>query len=102
MALLLHGGLLGGVAGEAGGVDGSGEGAWTLATPPGGFLAASETGERAHLLLLLTSSTNLRLRPSGLWEVSGGALCVLEGSRGLRRGTGLYGGSLECSTHELE
>eukprot|EP01043_Picozoa_sp_COSAG02_P021951 COSAG02_NODE_1126_length_14431_cov_37.854452_25_plen_97_part_01 len=30
MALLLHGGLLGGVGGEAAGVDGSGEGAWTL------------------------------------------------------------------------
>jgi hypothetical protein len=38
MALLLHGGLLGGVGGEAGGVDGSGEGAWTLATPLEGFL----------------------------------------------------------------
>eukprot|EP01043_Picozoa_sp_COSAG02_P012711 COSAG02_NODE_495_length_21151_cov_31.954256_12_plen_83_part_00 len=32
MALLPHGGLLGGVGGEAAGVDGSGEGAWTLAT----------------------------------------------------------------------
>eukprot|EP01043_Picozoa_sp_COSAG02_P096132 COSAG02_NODE_32444_length_516_cov_0.863309_1_plen_156_part_10 len=31
MALLLHGGLLGGMGGEAAGVDGSGEGAWTLA-----------------------------------------------------------------------
>ena len=31
MALLMHGGLLGGMADEAGGVDGSGEGAWTLA-----------------------------------------------------------------------
>eukprot|EP01043_Picozoa_sp_COSAG02_P028208 COSAG02_NODE_1699_length_11254_cov_13.904169_8_plen_75_part_00 len=51
MALLLHGGLLGGMGGEAGGVDGSGEGAWTLATPAEGFLAASGTGELlAHLL----------------------------------------------------
>ena len=50
MALLLLGGLLGGMAGEAGGVDRSGEGAWTLASPPEGFLAASETGEPAHLL----------------------------------------------------
>jgi hypothetical protein len=49
MALLLHGGLLGGVAGQAGGVDGSGEGAWTPATPPEGSLAASETGEPALL-----------------------------------------------------
>jgi hypothetical protein len=40
MALLLHGGLLGGVGDEAGGVDGSGEGTWTLATPLEGFLAA--------------------------------------------------------------
>ena len=52
MALLLHGGLLGGVGGEAAGVDGSGEGAWTLATPAEGFLAASGTGELAHLLHL--------------------------------------------------
>jgi hypothetical protein len=44
MALLLHDGLLGGVGGEAAGVDGSGEGAWTLATPTEGFLAASGTG----------------------------------------------------------
>ena len=51
MALLLHGGLLGGMAGEAGGADGSGEGAWTLAAPPEGFLAAPETGSS-----LLTSS----------------------------------------------
>ncbi len=42
MAMLLHGGPLGGVAGEAGGVDGSGQ----------DFLAASETGEPAHLLHL--------------------------------------------------
>ena len=40
MALLLHGALLGGVGDEAGGVDGSGEGTWTLATPLEGFLAA--------------------------------------------------------------
>eukprot|EP01043_Picozoa_sp_COSAG02_P007850 COSAG02_NODE_242_length_27511_cov_501.886364_10_plen_55_part_00 len=33
MALLLHGGLLDGMGGEAAGVDGSGEDAWTLATP---------------------------------------------------------------------
>eukprot|EP01043_Picozoa_sp_COSAG02_P034580 COSAG02_NODE_2427_length_8886_cov_8.409469_10_plen_105_part_00 len=52
MALLLHGGVLGGVGGEAGGVDGSGESAWTLATPAEGFLAASGTGELAHLLHL--------------------------------------------------
>jgi hypothetical protein len=38
MAPLLHEGLLGGMGGEAGGVDGSGEGAWTLATPLEGFL----------------------------------------------------------------
>ena len=38
MALLLHGGLLGGMGGEAAGIDGSGEGAWTLATPAEGFL----------------------------------------------------------------
>eukprot|EP01043_Picozoa_sp_COSAG02_P016988 COSAG02_NODE_760_length_17479_cov_23.555178_10_plen_46_part_00 len=37
MALLLHGGLLGGMGGEAAGVDGPGEGAWTLATPTEGF-----------------------------------------------------------------
>jgi hypothetical protein len=49
VALLLHGGLLGGMGGEAAGVDGSGEGAWTLATPAEGFLAASGTGELAHL-----------------------------------------------------
>eukprot|EP01043_Picozoa_sp_COSAG02_P028201 COSAG02_NODE_1699_length_11254_cov_13.904169_1_plen_70_part_00 len=52
MALLLHGGLLGGMGGEAGGVDGSGEGAWTLATPREGLLAASGTVELAHLLHL--------------------------------------------------
>ncbi len=53
-ALLLHAGacLLGGMGGEVGGVDGSGEGAWTLATPLEGFLAASGTGELAHLLHL--------------------------------------------------
>ena len=52
MALLLHGGLLGGMGGEAAGADGAGEGAWTLATPAEGFLAASGTGELAHLLHL--------------------------------------------------
>eukprot|EP01043_Picozoa_sp_COSAG02_P056361 COSAG02_NODE_6674_length_3426_cov_3.171626_2_plen_69_part_00 len=52
MALLLHGGLLGGMGGEAGGVDKSGEGVWTLATPLEGFLAASGTGG----VSLLTSS----------------------------------------------
>jgi hypothetical protein len=52
MALLLHGGLLGGMGGEAAGVDGSGEGAWTLATPAEGFLVALGTGELAHLLHL--------------------------------------------------
>jgi hypothetical protein len=40
MALLLHAGLLGGVGGEAAGVDGPGEGAWTLATPAEGPLAS--------------------------------------------------------------
>eukprot|EP01043_Picozoa_sp_COSAG02_P046622 COSAG02_NODE_4379_length_5427_cov_7.176989_3_plen_95_part_00 len=52
MALLLHGGLLGGTGAEAGGVDGYREGAWTLATPAEGFLAAPETGELSHLLHL--------------------------------------------------
>ncbi len=54
MALLLHGagGLLGGMGGEAAGVDGSGKGAWTFATPAEGFLAASGAGELAHLLHL--------------------------------------------------
>ncbi len=53
MALLLHGGLLGGMGGEAGWVEGPGEGAWTLATPLEGFYAASRTdGELAHLLHL--------------------------------------------------
>eukprot|EP01043_Picozoa_sp_COSAG02_P025435 COSAG02_NODE_1428_length_12662_cov_12.695137_11_plen_98_part_00 len=56
MALLVHGGLLGGTGGEAAGVDGSGEGAWTLATPAEGFLAASGTGELAHLLHLAQRS----------------------------------------------
>ncbi len=46
------GGLLGGVGGDAAGVDGSGEGAWALATPAEGFLAAPGTGELAHLLHL--------------------------------------------------
>eukprot|EP01043_Picozoa_sp_COSAG02_P013573 COSAG02_NODE_546_length_20497_cov_41.264095_4_plen_75_part_00 len=55
MALLLHGGLVGGMGGEAAGVDGSGEGAWTLATPAEGFLAASGTGELAHLQTSLTT-----------------------------------------------
>ena len=50
MALLLHGGLLGGMGDEAGGVDGSGEGTWTLATPLEGFLAASGTGELVSCL----------------------------------------------------
>ncbi len=45
-------GGLGGMGGYAGGVDGSGEGAWTLATLAEGFLAASGTGELAHLLHL--------------------------------------------------
>ncbi len=49
MALLLQGGLLGGMGGEAGGADGPGDGA---ATPAEGFLAASGTGELAHLLHL--------------------------------------------------
>ncbi len=68
MALLLHGGLLGGRGGEAGGVDGSGEGAWTLATPAEGFLAASGTGELAHLLHLCL----FRAFPRGASLVSGG------------------------------
>eukprot|EP01043_Picozoa_sp_COSAG02_P011055 COSAG02_NODE_401_length_23083_cov_26.955839_9_plen_63_part_00 len=52
MALLLQAGLLGEMGGEAAGVDGSGEGAWTLATPAEGFLAAPGAGELAHLLRL--------------------------------------------------
>ncbi len=44
MALLLPGGLLGGAGSSgAGGIDGRGKGAWTLASPPEGSLAASET-----------------------------------------------------------
>eukprot|EP01043_Picozoa_sp_COSAG02_P102820 COSAG02_NODE_38838_length_424_cov_0.812308_2_plen_77_part_01 len=43
---LLHGGLLGGMGGEAAGVDVSREGAWTLATPTEGFLAASYPRQR--------------------------------------------------------
>jgi hypothetical protein len=50
MALLLRGGLLDEMGGEVAGVDGSGEGAWALATPAEGFLAASGAGELAHLL----------------------------------------------------
>ncbi len=57
MALLLHGGLLGGMGGEAAGVDGSGEGAWTLATPAKSFLAASGTGELARLLEVAMPTT---------------------------------------------
>jgi hypothetical protein len=52
MALLLHGGLLGGMGGEAGGRRVWGGGAWALATPLEGFLAASETGGPSHLLHL--------------------------------------------------
>ena len=48
--LLPGGGHLGAMGCNAGGVDGSGEGMWTLATPPEGFLAGVETGELAHLL----------------------------------------------------
>ncbi len=73
MALLLHGGLLGGVECEAAGVDGSREGAWTLATPTEGFLAASGTGALAHLLHLCLfrafargASLNSRVRPCPL------------------------------------
>jgi hypothetical protein len=55
MALLLHGGPLGGVRGEAAGVDGPGEGAWTLAAPSEGFLAASGADGLAHCHV--TSST---------------------------------------------
>ncbi len=40
------------MGGDAAGVDGSGEGAWALATPAEGFLAASGAGELAHLLHL--------------------------------------------------
>ncbi len=58
MALLLHGGLLGGAGGEAAGVVGSGEGAWTLATPAEGFLAASGASELAHLGIFL-EKTNM-------------------------------------------
>eukprot|EP01043_Picozoa_sp_COSAG02_P000068 COSAG02_NODE_1_length_108762_cov_456.708287_68_plen_113_part_00 len=58
MALLLHGGLLGGMGGEAAGVDGSGEGAWT-----------SRLQRRASSLLqgpvsLLTSSISACFVPS--------------------------------------
>ena len=63
MALLLHGGLLGGMGGEAAGVDGSGEGAWTLATPAEGFLAASGTGELAHLLHLYAMFNRVETQP---------------------------------------
>jgi hypothetical protein len=47
MALLLHGGLLGGMGGEAAGVDGYGEvgGCLDPRDSSGGFLAASGTGE---------------------------------------------------------
>ncbi len=41
--------LLDGLGGNAGGADVYGEGAWSFATPPVGFLAAVATGEVAHL-----------------------------------------------------
>ena len=77
MALLLRGGLLGGVGGEAGGVDGYGEGAWTLATPAEGFLAASGTGELAYLqypcqFFRITHNLNtvaLMMRISSTWAL---------------------------------
>eukprot|EP01043_Picozoa_sp_COSAG02_P001117 COSAG02_NODE_22_length_53020_cov_16.223125_54_plen_76_part_00 len=53
MALLLHGGLLGGMGGEAAGVDGSGEGAWTLATPAEGFLRFVTVGARCYMMSIL-------------------------------------------------
>eukprot|EP01043_Picozoa_sp_COSAG02_P035644 COSAG02_NODE_2565_length_8514_cov_174.016502_2_plen_93_part_00 len=76
MALLLHGGLLGGMGGEAAGADGAGEGAWTLATPAEGFLAASGTGELAHLLHLCL----FRAFPRGASEL---ALAAADRSHGL-------------------
>eukprot|EP01043_Picozoa_sp_COSAG02_P051624 COSAG02_NODE_5458_length_4302_cov_1.659291_2_plen_75_part_00 len=69
MALLPHGGLLGGMGGEAAGVDGSGEGAWTLATPVEGFLAALGTGELAHLLHLCLSSHQCASKESDGLEI---------------------------------
>jgi hypothetical protein len=91
MALLLHGGLLGGVGGGAAGVDGSGEGAWTLATPAEGFLAASGTGELAHLLHLClcrayqpfrsfigAKNAYTFVRKSQIWRLTSGVALILE------------------------
>ena len=50
MALLLPGGHLGGLGGNARQVGGSGEGVLTPPTVPGGFRRGVETGELAHLL----------------------------------------------------
>ncbi len=50
MALLLHGGLLVGMGGEAAWVDGSGGGAWTPVTLAEGFLAALGAGSAVSLL----------------------------------------------------
>ena len=51
MVLLLPGGHLGGVGGNARQVGGSGEGVLTQPTVPDGFRWGVETGELAHLLL---------------------------------------------------
>ena len=50
MALLLPGGHLGGLGGNAREVGGSGEGVLTPPTVPDGFRWGVETGELAHLL----------------------------------------------------
>ena len=50
MALLLPGGHLGGLGGNARQVGGSGEGVLTPPTVPDGFRWGVETGELAHLL----------------------------------------------------
>ena len=50
MALLLPGGHLGGVGGNAREVGGSGEGVLTPPTVPDGFRWGVETGELAHLV----------------------------------------------------
>ncbi len=78
MALLLHGGLLGGMGGEAAGVDESGEGAWTLATPVRGSLAASGTGQfkpsDVHLYVYnsaLPHTAHFRILP--FWARAAGA-----------------------------
>ena len=66
MALLLPGGHLGGLGGNAREVGGSGEGVLTPPTVPDGFRWGVETGELAHLL-----PPCLFLRPSGNRSASG-------------------------------